>query len=42
VQPQAVGDLRIIVEKDFACLAPRSDEDESDNFAHPKDRSPKA
>ena len=32
--------LRIVVEKDFACLAPRSDEDESDNFPHPTDRSP--
>lgn len=27
--------LRIVVEKDFACLAPRPDEDESDNFPHP-------
>jgi Family of unknown function (DUF7009) len=27
--------LRIVVEKDFACLAPRRDEDESDNFPHP-------
>lgn len=34
---QAAGseELRITVEKDFACLAPRSDEDESDNFPHP-------
>ncbi|HEY1491086.1 MAG TPA: hypothetical protein VGF35_00530 [Steroidobacteraceae bacterium] len=34
---QAAGSqaLRITVEKDFACLAPRSDEDESDNFPHP-------
>lgn len=31
--PQA---LRITVEKDFACLAPRTDEDESDNFPHPE------
>jgi hypothetical protein len=31
--------LRIVVEKDWACLAPREDEDESDNFRHPKDRS---
>jgi hypothetical protein len=31
--------LRILVEKDWACLAPREDEDESDNFRHPKDRS---
>jgi hypothetical protein len=30
------GTLRITVEKDFACLAPRTDEDESDNFPHPE------
>ena len=29
--------LRILVEKDFACLAPREGEDESDMFPHPKD-----
>lgn len=29
-------DLRIVVEKDFACLAPREGEDESDNFPHPQ------
>lgn len=28
--------LRILVEKDFACLAPRDDEDESDMFQHPE------
>lgn len=28
--------LAITVEKDFACLAPRTDEDESDNFPHPQ------
>jgi hypothetical protein len=27
--------LRILVEKDFACLAPRAGEDESDMFDHP-------
>ena len=27
--------LSILVEKDFACLAPRPGEDESDMFAHP-------
>ena len=27
--------LRILVEKDFACLAPRDGEDESDMFPHP-------
>lgn len=27
--------LRITLEKDFACLAPREGEDESDNFPHP-------
>ena len=38
---QSVGSarVRIVVEKDWACLAPREDEDESDNFRHPKDRS---
>ena len=32
---QSIGDesaLRILVEKDFRCLQPRSDDDESDNF----------
>ena len=27
--------LRILVEKDFACLAPREGEDETDMFPHP-------
>ena len=27
--------LALLVEKDFACLAPREGEDESDMFAHP-------
>jgi hypothetical protein len=27
--------LRVLVEKDFACLAPRADEEESDMFPHP-------
>lgn len=27
--------LALLVEKDFACLAPRAGEDESDMFAHP-------
>jgi hypothetical protein len=36
-QLQAVGgaQLNITLEKDFACLAPRAGEDESDNFPHP-------
>lgn len=38
-QQQGNVNLRIVVEKDWACLAPREDEDESDNFRHPKDRS---
>jgi hypothetical protein len=42
VQQHGAVDLRIVIEKDFACLAPRSDEDESDNFRHPKDRSAEA
>jgi hypothetical protein len=29
------GVLRITLEKDFACLAPREGEDEADNFPHP-------
>lgn len=28
-------ELRILVEKDFKCLAPREDEDQSDAFANP-------
>ncbi|MDJ0760724.1 MAG: hypothetical protein QNJ19_15110 [Woeseiaceae bacterium] len=28
--------LRVIVEKDFACLTPREGEDESDMYPHPK------
>jgi uncharacterized protein DUF7009 len=28
-------ELRIVVEKDFACLTPREGEDESDNFPNP-------
>lgn len=35
IQEAASPALRITVEKDFACLAPRTDEDESDNFPHP-------
>src|SRR5581483_5396465 len=33
-QTEAVtgGELRIVIEKDWNCLAPRSDEDESDQF----------
>jgi hypothetical protein len=34
-QPAAAGELRIVLEKDWACLAPREGEDESDNFPHP-------
>ena len=29
--------LNILVEKDFACLAPREGEDESDMFPHPQE-----
>jgi len=35
-QAGAGGALRITLEKDFACLAPREGEDESDNFPHPE------
>ncbi len=37
-QPVASGELRVVVEKDFSCLAPREGEDESDNFPHPDAR----
>lgn len=36
------GALRITLEKDFACLAPRAGEDESDNFPHPEAGSGKS
>ena len=32
---EAGGKLSILVEKDFACLAPREGEDESDMYPHP-------
>jgi len=32
----AGAELRVVIEKDWKCLAPRSDEDESDNFPHPE------
>jgi hypothetical protein len=35
-QAIAAGELRIFLEKDWACLAPREGEDESDNFPHPE------
>jgi hypothetical protein len=35
-QPLPQGDLKIVVEKDWACLAPREGEDESDQFPHPE------
>ncbi len=37
---QAIGGgqtLRILVEKDYTCLAPRAGEDDSDLFANPQD-----
>lgn len=33
--------LKILVEKDFACLAERPNEDESDNFPHPQENEKK-
>jgi hypothetical protein len=42
VQRHGASAVRIIIEKDFACLGPRADEDESGNFPHPKERSSKA
>ena len=41
-QPLPDGALRISLEKDFACLAPREGEDESDNFPHPEAGSGKS
>ncbi len=35
-QTVSTGELRIVLEKDWACLAPREGEDESDNFPHPE------
>ncbi|MDE2261953.1 MAG: hypothetical protein KGL45_05485 [Gammaproteobacteria bacterium] len=35
-QPFGGGELRLVLEKDWACLAPREGEDESDNFPHPQ------
>ena len=41
-EPVADGELRIAIEKDWNCLAPRSDEDESDSFPHPQTGTGKA
>jgi hypothetical protein len=41
-EPVAEGELRIVIEKDWNCLAPRPDEDESDNFRHPDTGTGKA
>jgi hypothetical protein len=41
-QPVPLGALQITLEKDFACLAPRTGEDESDNFPHPQAGSAKS
>ncbi len=39
-QPTSEGrQLRIVVEKDFRCLLPRPEEDESDNFPNPEKSS---
>jgi hypothetical protein len=35
-QPLENGELAILVEKDFACLAPREGDDETDLFPHPR------
>lgn len=34
------GTLRLLVEKDFACLKPRTGEDDEDAFPHPEARGP--
>jgi len=36
LQPNDVDGLKILIEKDFACLAERPGEDERDNFPHPQ------
>jgi hypothetical protein len=41
-QPLPQGALRITLEKDYACLTARSDEDESDAFPHPDSASGKS
>jgi hypothetical protein len=41
-QARPEGTLHITLEKDFACLAPREGEDESDNFPHPEAGSGKS
>lgn len=41
-QPLDDEPLSILVEKDFACLAPREGEDESDMFPHPAARADSA
>ncbi len=41
LQPLPDGELRVVIEKDWNCLAPRAGEDESDNFAHPETGSGK-
>ena len=39
-QPLRAGEvLKILVEKDFACLKPRDDEDETDAYPHPSGKS---
>jgi hypothetical protein len=35
-------ELRLVIEKDFACLSPRQGEDDSDNFPHPQAGSAQA
>lgn len=39
VQCVAGGELKILVEKDFKCLQPRSNENEADRFPNPADKS---
>ena len=36
------GSLHLLIEKDFACLRPPSNEDQSDAFPHPEDAECKA
>ena len=34
---ETIGNLQISIEKDFKCLTPRKDEEDTDTFPHPKE-----
>ena len=35
IETEDGAEVKILIEKDFACVKPRSDEDEADMFEHP-------